>query len=65
MQYLRCINVPLKLSIIKPIHAQWMIGLYDYLRNNKEMIIKSFKMAGIKEAMEIDLPSENPFEDLL
>ena len=59
------VNVPLKLSTIKPIHAKWLIGLYDYFRNNRDMIVKSFEMAGLKEALEIDLPPENPFEDLL
>jgi len=59
------VNVPLKMSIIKPIHAKWLLGLYDYLRNNKEMIIKSFEMAGITEAMNMELPPENPFQDLL
>ena len=33
------VEVPLKLSILKPIHAtKWIIGIYDYLRNNTEMI---------------------------
>ena len=28
------------------------------------MIIKGFEMAGMKEALEIELPSEDPFADL-
>ena len=47
------VNVPLKLSIIKPIHAKWLLGLYDYLKSSPTMIIKGFEMAGIKEAFEI------------
>ena len=58
------VNVPLKLSIIKPIHARWLLGLYDHLRNSSETIIKGFEMAGIKDALAIELPSEDPFADL-
>ena len=28
------VQVPLKLSLIKLVHAKWLLGLYDYLRNN-------------------------------
>ena len=58
------VNVPLKLSIIKPIHAKWLIGLYDHLNNSSDTIIKGFTMAGIKDALEKELPSEDPFADL-
>ena len=57
-------NVPLKLSSIKPIHAKRLLGLYDHLKSSPTMIIKGFEMAGIKEALEIELPSEDPFADL-
>ena len=59
------VNVPLKLSAIKAIHTKWLIGLYDYFRNNRDMIVKSFEMAGLKEALEINLPPENPFKYML
>ena len=57
-------QVPLKLSIIKPILVKWLLGLYDHLRNSSEAIIKGFEMAGIKEALEMEFPSENLFADL-
>ena len=56
------IQVPLKLSVIKPIHARWLLGLYDHLC--QDAIIKGFEMAGIKYALSIELPPEDPFEDL-
>ena len=34
------VEVPLKLSVMKPIHTNWIIGLYDYLRNKTEIICK-------------------------
>ena len=58
------INVPLKLSIIKPTHAKWLIGLYDHLNNSSDTIIKGSAMAGIKDALEMELPLEDPFADL-
>ena len=44
------IDIPLKLSILKPIQGRWYLGLYDHLRNNKELI-NGFKSAGITEAV--------------
>jgi len=45
------VNEPLKLSIIKPIHAKWLLDLYDHLVNSFASIIKGFEMAGIKDAL--------------
>ena len=56
------VQVPLELSII---HAKWLLRLHDHLRNSSEPIIKGFEMAGIKEALEIDFPSEDPFARLV
>ena len=58
------VEVPLKLSVIKLIHAKWLLGLYDHLRNNPETIMKGFAMAGIKDALVMELPLEDPFADL-
>ena len=45
------INIPLKLSILKPIRGRWLLGLYDHLRNNNKIIINGFESAGITEAV--------------
>ena len=58
------INGPLKFSILKPIHGRWLVGLYDHLRYNKDIIIKGFESAGIIEALTQELPNEDPFTDL-
>ena len=50
------VNVPLKISIIKPIHAKWLIYLYDHLNNSSVTIVKGFAMAGIKDLLEMELP---------
>ena len=56
--------MPLKLSIIKTTHAKWLLGLYDHLRKSSEATIKEFGMADIKEALEMEFPSEDPLADL-
>ena len=58
------IDTPLKLSVLKPIHGSWLLGLHDHLRNNKEVIINGFESAGITEAVTQELPDEDPFADL-
>ena len=57
------IDIPLKLSILKPIHGRWLLGLY-HLRTNKEIIINGFESAAITEAVTQELPDEDPFADL-
>ena len=44
------VDIETKLSIMKPIHARWIISLYDKFRNSDEMVIKAFQMASITEA---------------
>ena len=58
------IEVGLQLSIMKPIHANWLLGLYDHLRNMSQTIKKGFDMAGISEALTMELETEDPFADL-
>ena len=58
------VEVSRKLSTIKPLHAHWLIGLYDHMRNNPEMIKKGFELAGINDALTTELEPEDPFEDL-
>ena len=49
---------------MKPIHAQWIIGLYDRLRNDVELTKKSFKEVGITSAFEEEIEPVDPFKDL-
>ena len=45
------VQVPLKLSVIKPIHTKWLLGLYNHLRNSSDTVMKGFAMAGIKDTL--------------
>ena len=58
------VDVSMKLSNMKPKNAQWIIALYDHLRNNRKMILKSWEMARLQEAFTSELPREDPFADL-
>ena len=58
------IDIPLKLSILKPIHGRWLLDLYDHLQNNKKIIINGFESAAITEAVTQELPDEDQFTDL-
>ena len=35
--------VDLRLSIMKPLGARWLLSLYDYLKNNRSIIKNGFK----------------------
>ena len=40
-------TVDLKMTVVKPLGAQWMITLYDYFKAHSDIIINGFKAAGI------------------
>jgi len=48
------IDIPLKMSVLKPLHAHWIIDLYNYLTTSegKEIIANGWKAAYITEALE-------------
>ena len=58
------IKVDLTLTRMKHIHARWVIGLYDYLRNQSDCIKESFDKAGIVEAVYGEIEGVDPFADL-
>ena len=55
-----------QLSILKPLHAQWLVNVYYYFStdNGREIVLKGWKKAGIQALFDgsIVLPPENPFE---
>ena len=54
-------KVDTTLTIMKPIHARWIIDLYKRLRNDVELAKKSFNEAGITSAFEAEIELVNPF----
>jgi len=43
--------VDLRLSVVKPVGAQWMIDLYDYLKGHPNIITNGFKHVGISDML--------------
>lgn len=43
--------VDLRLSIMKPLGARWLIAAYNYLKSKKEILANGFKAAGITDAL--------------
>ena len=42
-------DVDMRLSVMKPLSANWMIELYHYLKSRPDIIISGFKAAGITD----------------
>ena len=59
------VKVSLKLTVIKPLHAKWIVDLHNTLKDDKEMAINVFRSAGITEAFknakDMVEKNENPF----
>ena len=61
-------EVDLRMSVIKPIHAVWLVALYDYLTSaeGRKCILKGWEKAGVMEIANSDkpLPPVDPFEEI-
>ena len=59
------IKISSKLSDLKPLHASWIVNLYNHMQEESELIEKGFNEAGISEAIKnaqsIYERIENPF----
>ena len=63
------INIKLTLTVLKPLHASWLVDLYDYLTSQKEAEIVSngWRASGVTEAIvkgTNELESLDPFASL-
>ena len=63
------IDIDLKLSILKPLHAAWLIELYNHMTSaaGKAVSLKGWEVAGITGAIEkgsSGLPPLDPFHDI-
>ena len=66
---LESMQVPLKLSLIKPINAGWLIEFYNYMTSaeGKKYIYSGWRASGITDAIKIgkaNFPPTDPFNDL-
>ena len=63
------IEIKLKLSVMKPLHATWLVDLYNHLTSpeGQEICIKGWKVSGIYDAVNMssaNLPCLDPFADI-
>ena len=63
------IDVDFRLTVIKPLHAQWLVNMFNFFTSQKgaDVIVKGWKKAGIVGVLDgtIVLPSEDPFSELI
>ena len=59
------VKITSKLSDLKPLHASWIVDLYEHLKKETGIIIKGFDSSGIIEAVNnaqsVYEKTENPF----
>ena len=62
------VNVDLRLTVLKPLHAVWLVDLYNHLTSPVcvRLIAKGWEKAGISGVLggQTDLPPEGPFTDI-
>ena len=63
------VQVPLKLSIMKPLHSGWLVEFYNFMASSegKKYIESGWKTSGITDAISMgkeNLPPIDPFNDL-
>ena len=47
--------VDLRLSVVKPLGAKWMIELFDHFKQHPEIIRNVFSAAGISDCLNYDI----------
>ena len=63
------VEISLKLSTIKPLHAKWLIEMYNHMISSerRNVCLEGWKVAGIVDAAEKgleELPNLDPFHDI-
>ena len=62
------VEISLKLSIVKPLHAKWLTEMYNHMTSSegRDVCLKGWKVADILNASEVleELPNLDPFHDI-
>ena len=61
------VDIPLCLSTLKPIHAEWMVSLFNQMptEEGKEIILSGWRAAGISDIIKLGsggMPTLDPFD---
>ena len=54
------VPVDMQAGVMKELGAKWLVGFYDHVRSNPNLIVNGFKEAGILEALENDVVPPPP-----
>ena len=62
------INISFKITVLKPLHAKWLVEFYNHITSGekREIITRGFERAGITYALELGsskLPELDPFAE--
>ena len=56
------INADTTISIMKPLHAKWVVSFYDYMKNHSEIVLAELRKSNIEEVFNNEQDIENdPF----
>ena len=63
------IDIKLRLSLLKPLHAEWLVDFYNHMTSGaaKKIIDSGWASSGIEDAINMSLdtlPSVDPFSDI-
>lgn len=64
------VKVDIRLFVMKPLHARWVIDFYEYMSSQKgrKIVVNGFKKAGIRgafdQASKLRELQDNPFTEL-
>ena len=45
-------QVDTRISVIKPLHAKWVVQFYDYVRGNRDVVKSGWRKSKIIDAVE-------------
>ena len=51
------VQVDLRISILKPLHAKWVTYFYDCMQNRRDIVLKGWKRSDIVDFLQLQ-PSE-------
>ena len=62
------INIPFKITVLKPLHAKWLVEFYSHIKSGekREIITRGFERVGITHALKLvssNLPELDPFAE--
>ena len=62
------INISSKITVLKPLHAKWLVKFYNDITsgNKREIVTRGFERAGITHALKLgssNLPELDPFAE--